>query len=160
MMVDGECDILEIALDRASKEDYDLLFNWVNDEEVRKNSFNPEKILYSNHIKWFNNMINSDKCIIFILKLKNTPVGQVRIAIERNFAIISYSLDKSYRGKGLTTTMLSLLEKEVKNNRININKLIAFVKLENIASQKVFEKLKYNKKFHNEFLEYEKYLNN
>lgn len=147
---------MDITLKRASKEDCNLLFNWINDEDVRKNSFSSDKILYEDHIKWFNNKINSDKCIIFILKFKDTPVGQVRIDIESEIAVISYSLDKNYRGKGVSVVMLSLLEEEIINNNIDINKLIGFVKFENIASQKVFEKLKYNKITHREFLEYEK----
>lgn len=149
---------MDIKLKLASEYDCDLLFNWTNDEDVRKNSFSSYKILYENHIKWFNNKINSDKCIIFILEIKDTPVGQIRIDIECETAVISYSIDKNYRGKGLSVVMLSLLEDKIKN--ININKLIGFVKLENIASQKVFENLKYNKIIHSEFLEYEKILNN
>ena len=85
------------------------------------------------------------------------PIGQVRIDVESKMAVISYSLDKNYRGKGLSVVMLSLVEEEIRNSCININKLIGFVKFENIASQKVFESLKYNKKIHSdEFLEYEK----
>lgn len=132
------------------------MFNWANDTEVRKNSFNNNKILYEDHIKWFNNKINSDKCIIFIVQFKYTPVGQVRIDIEGETGLISYSIDKSYRGKGLAIVMLSLLEDEIKKNGIYIYKLIGFVKFENIASQKVFENLKYNKIIQSEFLEYEK----
>lgn len=132
------------------------MFNWANDAEVRKNSFTNNKILYEDHIKWFNNKINSDKCIIFIVQFKYTPVGQVRIDIEGETGVISYSIDKSYRGKGLAIVMLSLLEDEIKKNGIYIDKLIGFVKFENIASQKVFENLKYNKIIQSEFLEYEK----
>lgn len=147
---------MNITLKRASKKDCNLLFNWANDTEVRKNSFNNNKILYEDHIKWFNNKINSDKCIIFIVQFKYTPVGQVRIDIEGETGLISYSIDKSYRGKGLAIVMLSLLEDEIKKNGIYIYKLIGFVKFENIASQKVFENLKYNKIIQSEFLEYEK----
>lgn len=147
---------MDITLKRASRKDCDLLFKLANDEEVRKNSFSSDKILYEDHIKWFNNKINSDKCIIFILKFKDNPVGQVRIDIESEAAVISYSLDKNYRGKGLSVTMLSLLEEEIRNSNIDINKLVGFVKFENIISQKVFEKIEYNKIIHSEFLEYEK----
>ena len=148
---------MDIILNRISEKDCELLFNWANDGDVRKNSFSSDKVLYEDHVKWFNNKIKSDKCIIFILKFKDMPIGQVRIDVESKMAVISYSLDKNYRGKGLSVVMLSLVEEEIRNSCININKLIGFVKFENIASQKVFESLKYNKKIHSdEFLEYEK----
>ncbi|MFW2501332.1 GNAT family N-acetyltransferase [Clostridium diolis] len=149
---------MEITLERISKEDCDLLFNWANDTEVRKNSFNSDKILYENHIKWFNNKINSDKCSIFILKENRISVGQVRIDIENSTVIISYSIDKNYRGKGLSVILLSLLEEKIRNNNINIKKMVGLVKFDNVASQKAFEALKFDKKICNNFLEYEKYL--
>lgn len=150
---------MDIALKQASKEDCDLLFSWVNNESVRKNSFNQDKILYEDHIKWFDNRINSNECFIFILEEQDVPIGQVRIDIEsKKTAIISYSIDENYRGRGLSLVMLTLLEKKIKCDFLNINKLIGFVKIENIASQKTFESLKFNKKTHSNFLEYEKYL--
>ncbi|WP_069187756.1 GNAT family N-acetyltransferase [Clostridium diolis] len=142
----------------ASKQDCDLLFDWANDKAVRENSFSSHKILYEDHIKWFNDKINSNKCFVFILKFKGNSAGLVRIDVEDKKAIISYSIDKNYRGRGLSKVMLDLLETEVVNNKISINNLIGLVKFENVASQKVFESLKYNKIICNEFLEYEKYL--
>ncbi|WP_236892372.1 GNAT family N-acetyltransferase [Clostridium beijerinckii] len=146
-------------IEPASKKDCDLLFNWANDEDVRKNSFNSGKIIYQEHIKWFSNVINSNECFIFILKFKDISVGQIRINVKNKKAIISYSIDKNYRGQGLSMVMLNLLEQKIKDiDTNNIDKLVGFVKYENIASQKVFEGLKYNKTIHNEFVEYEKYL--
>ncbi|ALB44529.1 N-acetyltransferase [Clostridium beijerinckii NRRL B-598] len=150
---------MEVMIEPASKKDCDLLFNWANDEDVRKNSFNSGKIIYQEHIKWFSNVINSNECFIFILKFKDISVGQIRINVKNKKAIISYSIDKNYRGQGLSMVMLNLLEQKIKDiDTNNIDKLVGFVKYENIASQKVFEGLKYNKTIHNEFVEYEKYL--
>lgn len=151
-------DILDITLKQASTYDCELLFNWANDDEVRKNSFNSDKILYEDHVKWFNSKLNSNECFIFILKQKDISIGQVRINIESKVAIISYSIDKKYRGKGLAVVILKLLEEKIKNKCIDINKLVGFVKFDNIASQKAFESLKYSKKIHSKFLEYKKYL--
>lgn len=150
---------MDIKLKRALKKDCELLFNWANDEEVRKKSFSLDKILYEDHIKWFNNKINSDKCFIFILYFDEIPVGQIRIDIERANGLISYSIDKDFRGKGLSIIMLSKLETEVKNDEKYIDKLVGYVKFDNITSQKAFERLKYEKITHSDFLEYKKILN-
>lgn len=147
---------MDITLKPASKKACDLLFNWANDEDVRKNSFTDNKILYKDHIKWFNNKINSDKCFIFILYFAEIPAGQIRIDIENENGVISYSIDKDFRGKGLSEIMISQLEAEVKKNKEYINKLVGYVKFGNVISQKVFENLKYEKITHDDFLEYKK----
>ncbi|WP_162920289.1 GNAT family N-acetyltransferase [Clostridium fermenticellae] len=149
---------MNLYLRKAVLEDCDLLFNWANDKIVRQNSFNQKGILYENHVKWFNKMMNFDRCSIFILCSKNVSLGQVRIEIENKTAVISYSIDKKYRGKHLAIEMLNLLEKNVGNSKVDVNKLVGYVKLDNYISQRVFEKLKYNAKIHDNFYEYYKLL--
>lgn len=129
-------------LKKASKADCDLLFKWANDKEVRENSFTKDEIKYDDHIKWLEDKLNCCTSDIFIFYLDNEPIGQVRIDIENNEAVISYSIDKDYRGNGLSTKMLAQLEVNIESN---INKLIGYVKFNNVTSQKVFEKLAYTK---------------
>lgn len=47
--------------------DSSLIYNLSNDPLVRINSFNSEPIIYENHVKWFNKVIN-DSNILFFLK--------------------------------------------------------------------------------------------
>ncbi|AGX44911.1 GNAT family N-acetyltransferase [Clostridium saccharobutylicum] len=147
---------MEIELKQASKKDCDLLFIWANDIQVRENSFNSEKIMYEDHLNWFNNKISCDECVIFILYFDEIPIGQVRVDIENENGLISYSIDRNYRGKGLSIAMLSKLEIEINKSENCIRKLVGRVKFTNIASQKVFENLKYRKIIHTNFLEYNK----
>lgn len=153
-------DKMNLYLRKAVLEDCDLLFNWANDKMVRQNSFSQKEILYKDHVIWFNKMTNFDRYIIFILCCENIPLGQVRIEIEKRTAVISYSIDRNYRGKHLSIEMLDLLEKEIINSKIDINKLVGYVKLDNNISQRVFENLKYKKIFYNNFYEYYKLLSN
>lgn len=150
--------ILKLYLKKAEAKDCDLLFHWSNDRTVRLNSFNQDEIKYDEHVKWFNKKINSDTCCIYILYSDNLPVGQVRIDIENNEAVISYSIDKNYRGRGLSSKMLSLLEVRIKEDSNWISTLIAYVKYNNITSQSVFQKLGYLKQNCNEFIKYYKLL--
>lgn len=47
--------------------DSSRVYNLSNDPLVRINSFNSEPIIYENHVKWFNKVIN-DSNILFFLK--------------------------------------------------------------------------------------------
>lgn len=67
--------------------------------------------------------------------LKNKPVGYVGLVGEKE---VTYCVDSKHAGKGIGTYMIDTFGKE-------FNNLEALVKPENIASQKVFEKLGYKK---------------
>ena len=108
----------------ALASDMDLLFHWVNDAEVRENSFSSKPIDYDQHTKWFIKKQNSSNSKIFILS-DNTgfPLGQIRAdrfaqdnipsaSSYTEFAVLDYSLDKAFRGLGLGAKLFELgLEK-------------------------------------------------
>lgn len=132
-------------LKKVTYKDCELLFQWVNDNEVRKNSFNVEKIQYEDHVKWFKNKMDSHNQYMFILYDEEGPKGQIRVDIEENKGGIGYSIDSKYRGKGYGSKILELIEREILIRNIQIHKLIGEVKYSNIASQKAFEKNGYVK---------------
>ena len=136
----------------------DILFNWANDEEVRGNSFNKEKIKYEDHYKWFNNKLESKGSYIFIAYIEDVPIGQIRLDLQENNGIISYSVSKDFRGKGYGEAIVRMLDSKIKEKSINVNKLIAYVKHDNIPSQKIFIKLNYTKKNNKDKIEYYKFL--
>ncbi|WP_058953761.1 GNAT family N-acetyltransferase [Clostridium tyrobutyricum] len=138
--------------------DCDLLYKWANDEKIRKNAFNSEKIKYEDHIEWFNDKIKNSSILIYILEYENIPIGQIRVNIENNAGIIDYSIEEKYRGKGFGTKLLNLFVKEIINSKLEVNKLVGQVKFNNISSQKVFEKSKYLKVEKEEYIEYSKLL--
>ena len=43
-----------IMLRRCTYSDMDIIYKWINDDEVRNNSFNSDYIEYETHVKWFN----------------------------------------------------------------------------------------------------------
>lgn len=129
----------------ATLDDVMLIYNWANDDEVRKNSFCSEKIEWESHKSWFKNKINSDDCDFYIFMHDGIPVGQVRIDYCGNKGIISYSIAKEYRGKHFADKMLKMAEQVVKETRLQIEYLQAEVKVDNYISQKKFENLDYTK---------------
>ena len=126
--------------------DVKLLFDWANDFEVRANAINSQPISWEGHQKWFQNRLNSPTSKIFIFQLNEYPIGQVRFEFENNVWLIDYSIDKQHRGKGLGKLML----KEILNHFKPIEPIMAYVKIGNIGSAKVFDYLGFKK---NEFVE-------
>ena len=140
----------KITLRPVKESDSKLLFNWVNEKGVRNNSLNNEVINWQNHDDWFNKKFRSNKCKIFILENNNVPLGQVRIEEEANgLWLIDYSIDLEFRGKGFGFKILDLLIKKIPNSKFK-----AEVKIKNIASQRVFEKLNFKFKKIEEVIEY------
>lgn len=127
-----------ISLRDANRDDCDLLFSWVNDEVVRKNSLNTSIVDLDSHIKWFNSKIESNNCKMFIILKDDIEVGQIRIDIDDNIGTINYSIDHRYRKMGIGEFALN----EIKNKLPEL-KLSGTVKKENIASIRAFQKANY-----------------
>lgn len=123
----------------ANADDADLLFSWVNDEDVRNNSFSTAKISYREHIDWFSKTLGDDSIEIYIYYFDNEPIGQVRLKYSGSDVLINYSVSKKYRGQGFGKLMICDIEKVITLKHPQTENIIAKVKFENIASQKIFE---------------------
>ena len=134
---------------KAVEADIKLLFDWANDLDVRQNAINTQLISWEGHQKWFQNRLESSISKIFIFLIDEQPIGQVRFEFEKNQWLIDYSIDKLYRGKGLGKLMLKEILSYFKTNE----PIIAYVKIENIASAKIFNSLGFKK---NEIVEINK----
>ena len=92
----------------AKLSDVDLYYKWVNNSEVRKNSFNQDVIKYENHINWFTAKINSENCFFYLFCNKDlTPIGQVRID-KNEETVIDVSIDENQRGKLYSPKILKM----------------------------------------------------
>lgn len=137
----------------------DIIYEWANEEETRKNAFHTEKIEYSTHQQWMKNKLADPDSLFYLCDMGDTHVGQIRLDISGQQGLISYSIDKSQRGKGYGKRMLLLLESELQQNTgcsDNVKELIARVKYGNVPSQKCFEKLGYKKIELSDYIEYQK----
>jgi len=152
--------INKYVLRRAMESDLSVTFEWASDKYIRKYSFNKSEITYEGHRKWFISKINSSNCYYYILENSlHTNLGSIRIDINDNKeGIISYLIDSNYQGKGLGIEIIRLLEKEIQKSGIQIDKLIGFVDGNNIASKKIFRRMKYLEFQLNEEVKFEKVL--
>ena len=126
----------------ATVDDARLIFEWANDSKVRENSFNTDDILWDDHLAWFNRTLADESTLLFILMKDDAPVGQVRLANSDKWQI-SYSIASVYRGQGYGKLILQLAENELVVEGHGGAKLYAEVKMDNIASQKIFTGLDY-----------------
>lgn len=144
-----------ISFRAISPSDCDLLYEWANDESVRKNAFNSDKIDYESHKKWFQSKLDSKNTLIYIILKANNPIGQIRIGIENDYGIIDYSIDYKYRGQGLGKSSLKTIGNRVKNDCTTLKKLVGRVKFDNVSSQKAFESANFKKEKKNGYFEYQ-----
>ncbi|MCF6465227.1 GNAT family N-acetyltransferase [Clostridium sp. Cult2] len=129
----------QYKLVNVTKDDYDLLFIWANDYEVRANSFNTDEIKYDEHVKWFESKLKQDTSSMYILEIQNKKIGLVRLdKILAHKYLINYSIAREYRGQGYGTILLKLIKE-----KYNSNLLIGKVKKDNIASIRAFKNAGY-----------------
>ena len=118
-----------------------ILFVWVNDPELRANSFNSNEIKWQDHQNWFLNKIASLE-YWFILELDKKEIGVIRFEFRDGNYILNYSISKEYRGLGYGRKIveMSLDLMKQRNKNVNIN---AFVKKDNLPSIKIFQALNF-----------------
>lgn len=134
----------------ARLEDAHQLWLWANNPEVRASSYNQAPIPWEDHLAWIKKRMASPLCFLFIIEnLQAQPIGQARFdwLEEPGAWLIDYSLDQTMRGKGLGTDLLLTATEQLvcmlKKTSQSTPLLHAFVKKDNLASVKVFERLGY-----------------
>ena len=75
-----------------NEDDMKLIFDWSNDDEVRKNSFSSEKIKFEDHQRWFKSKMNDDNYYILFFMVDNIETGLVRLDVSNGQAVISYQI--------------------------------------------------------------------
>lgn len=133
----------KLFLRPAIPDDVQLLFDWTNDPAVRAHSFSTAEIPYEEHERWFSRLLASDAAKLFILMEGERPIGQIRLELQRGAWRISYSVATLYRGQGYGRILLELMENELIALQEPVHHLTADVKADNIASQRLFERLGY-----------------
>lgn len=141
----------DLTLRRATLDDEPLLLNWSNDEQTRRNAFNPELILESTHANWLRSKLSKPNACVFLIAQANNgiPVGTIRFDRETNehqqqsakVWWLSYSLDKAFRGFGLGSLLVQM-GLEMMNKNATFSDLVkAGVKVDNVPSIKIFSSL-------------------
>ena len=134
----------QIKINKATINDMLDIFELANDEVVRRNSFNQEKINIDDHKEWFIKKINDPNCLFLIFKNHEEQfIGSVRFDLDKNYLpnnyIISIQISKNFRGKNIANPILKQSIEEF-HKVFKDSIIIAKIKNDNIASIKIFKK--------------------
>ena len=128
-----------LSLRKVIKTDEILLFDWTNDPDVRKWSFNKNSITLDVHKIWFKQKFDDVNVLMWIFEVNSTPAGLVRLEKNNSEVVLNYLIASQSRGKGLASKMLKMAMNEVRSHWQNI-KVFAYTFPENLASIKSLEK--------------------
>ena len=123
-------------------EDESLLLRWANDRLLQQNAFQKVYIEEYMYRDWFYSRLRDVvKCKIYIVETEDgLPIGQVCFDLTDNGWEIDFYVDRAARGKKLGIKVLEIAL--LKHRHTEQGELVfGQVKLENNASQSVFEKL-------------------
>lgn len=98
----------QLTLRAATATDRGLFFGWANDLGVRKQSFSPDPIPWPDHRAWFANHLADPRSLMFVMEATGLPVGQARFDLDESGAVLDYSVDEAFRGRGWGPALLSL----------------------------------------------------
>lgn len=115
----------------ANYKDSTTYFRWVNDPDVRDNSFHQPSIDCASHEKWFEEMLRNPDVLMFVAHVGDLPIGQVRLNVVGESAFLDYSVDRDFRGLGVAQTMLEKVF-SIAGERIDL--IVAAVLLSNYRS--------------------------
>ncbi|WP_400080427.1 UDP-2,4-diacetamido-2,4,6-trideoxy-beta-L-altropyranose hydrolase [Winogradskyella sp. R77965] len=133
--------MLSIKLRNATIEDSKLIFDWSNDDLVRQNSFNSEKLVLSNHNIWYTEKLKDKSCMFLVALVEDEAAGLVRFTIGETHTVVGITISKYFRGKQLASRFLTAAAKDYfKTNTLPI---FAYIKKDNIASIKSFQNAGY-----------------
>ncbi|WP_232325857.1 GNAT family N-acetyltransferase [Spirosoma montaniterrae] len=124
----------------AQPADSQLYFDWANDPDTRRQSFNSAPISFDTHTAWFTRKLTDANALLLLFENETgEPVGQVRFERGPNETVIGISVDAKHRGKGLAS---QLIERgcTVCREQWGAVTIHAYIKPENRASARAFER--------------------
>ncbi len=135
---------IEFFLRKARNVDAKIIFELSNEDVVRDNSINTNKIIWDDHLNWLSARLESKNCFYLLAFTKEDDfIGQIRYDIDNDTASISISISKDFRGKGFSTVLLTSSVELMFNQYSKVNFVLAKIHQKNIASTKTFTKAGY-----------------
>lgn len=122
----------------ASIDDSNDILRWRNDEHSRKMFFDTRIVSANDHNSWFTAALENPDREMFIGEIDGFKIGVCRFDFDKkgSFSEVSINMNPKARGKGFAKEFLkNAIEEYLKKNNRD---LIAKVKIENSASQKIF----------------------
>ena len=119
-----------------------LLLDWANDPETRRHAFTQERIAPAVHHRWLlQRLQRPHDCRFYVIETTaGAPVGQVRFDRDEDNWVISYSIGREHRGKGMGRRVLAVALDRLCTS-VGESAVVGHVKLDNAPSHAVFRSL-------------------
>ena len=92
----------------VTADDISTIYEWVNDPDVRANSFTSDPISWDDHAAWWNRFTADPAARMWILEVDGTPVGQFRTTVDEHRGELGYLVAPEHRGQGHAALLLRL----------------------------------------------------
>lgn len=119
--------------------DCQLVFDWANDTVVRQASFHEKEINWEEHRNWFQGKLIQEDCLFWVICCADMEIGQVRFEVDQNQAVISISLSREKREKGLGSRVIAAACHKLFAERA-VYEVIAYIRQDNGRSIRSFLK--------------------
>jgi UDP-2,4-diacetamido-2,4,6-trideoxy-beta-L-altropyranose hydrolase len=133
----------EVKIRKAQISDCHFYWSVNNRPAVRAQSISSDPIAYSSHETWFSSSLARNDRMMLIANAGDRDIGVVRFDLKNNEAVISLAMEESSVGKGYASEMISIASVQCGQFWPVVRQITAFVKPDNIASQKSFLRAKY-----------------
>ena len=98
-----------LSIRPATDDDCRLIWQWANDTEVRRWSFDSEPIEWETHVAWFKFRRGDPTYLMYVLvKPDGEPVGLARFELSESSGVVGISIAAEHRGHGYATEALRL----------------------------------------------------
>ena len=128
-----------VTLRRAEAHDCEWIWILRNDEETRRASFDSALIPWEEHRRWFLESLERGDREIYVVEVEGLSQGVARLDIAGGEAAVSIHLAPPWRARGVGPLALRRLA-EVAFLDLGLDRLIASVKADNLASLSAFVK--------------------
>ncbi|MFT2008781.1 UDP-2,4-diacetamido-2,4,6-trideoxy-beta-L-altropyranose hydrolase [Pontibacter sp. 13R65] len=132
--------ISQVTLRNVMEEDMLVIFDWSNDPEVRRRSFNSKPIPLEGHKTWFNLKLKQKDAYLYIAEVNGVAAAHIRFEVAETIGVVSYMISREFRGKGLGHSVLLKGIKKLLEQRPTITNIEGLVQKDNQASVRAFEK--------------------
>lgn len=125
---------------KATHDDSRDIWLWRNDPITREMSITTDEVSWDSHSQWFGKVLeNNDRHLFIGLDDLNNKLGMCRFDKMDNGYEVSINLNPQFRGKKISTTLLSkainAMKNIIENQRTNF---YATIKSTNLTSRKCF----------------------
>lgn len=100
---------IKVVIRPATLDDATILYEWRNDQTVRKASRNQDLFDLSSHIAWLKKSLSNAKRGLFIAECNSKPVGTARYDIVNGWYELSWTVAPDARRQGIGKKMVKLL---------------------------------------------------